>query len=101
MLAEDIARNRLARAKLFALDLMQQARSDRLGLVAFAGSAFLQCPLTLDDAAFRQSVEALDVNVIPEGGTALAEAIQAALTTFKETDNHKVLVLFTDGEDQD
>src|SRR5262249_5074892 len=55
MLAEDIAPNRLARAKLAALDLMQQARSDRLGLVAFAGEAFLQCPLTSDDAAFRQS----------------------------------------------
>ena len=55
MLAEDIAPNRLARAKLAALDLMQQAKSDRLGLVAFAGSAFLQCPLTVDDAAFRQS----------------------------------------------
>src|SRR5438552_11605975 len=57
MLAEDIAPNRLARAKLSALDLMQQARSDRLGLVAFAGSAFLQCPLTVADVAFRQSVE--------------------------------------------
>jgi Ca-activated chloride channel family protein len=54
MLAEDIAPNRLARAKLAALDLMQQAKSDRLGLIAFAGSAFLQCPLTIDDAAFRQ-----------------------------------------------
>jgi Ca-activated chloride channel family protein len=101
MLAEDIAPNRLARAKLAALDLMQQARSDRLGLVAFAGSAFLQCPLTIDDAAFRQSVEALDVNVIPQGGTALAEAIDTALTAFKEADNHKVLVLMTDGEDHD
>src|SRR3954466_15707908 len=57
MLAEDIAPNRLVRAKLAALDLMQQARSDRLGLIAFAGSAFLQCPLTIDDAVFRQSVE--------------------------------------------
>ena len=101
MLAEDIAPNRLARAKLAALDLMQQAKSDRLGLVAFAGSAFLQCPLTIDDAAFRQSVEALDVNIIPQGGTALAEAIETALTAFKEGDNHKVLVLFTDGEDHD
>jgi Ca-activated chloride channel family protein len=86
---------------LAALDLMQQARSDRLGLVAFAGSAFLQCPLTIDDAAFRQSVQALDVNVIPQGGTALAEAIETALTAFKEADNHKVLVLMTDGEDHD
>jgi Ca-activated chloride channel family protein len=101
MLAEDIPPNRLARAKLAALDLMHQAKSDRLGLVAFAGSAFLQCPLTIDDVAFRQSVEALDVHTIPEGGTALAEAIETALTAFKEGDNHKVLVLMTDGEDHD
>jgi Ca-activated chloride channel family protein len=89
MLAEDIAPNRLARAKLAALDLMQQAKSDRLGLVAFAGSAFLQCPLTIDDAAFRQSVEALDVNIIPQGGTAVAEAINTARKAFKEGDNYK------------
>ena len=101
MLAEDIAPNRLSRAKLAALDLMQRAKSDRLGLVAFAGSAFLQCPLTIDDAAFRQSVEALDVNTIPQGGTALAEAIQTALTAYKEGDNYKILVLLTDGEDHD
>jgi Ca-activated chloride channel family protein len=101
MLAEDIAPNRLARAKLAALELMQRARTDRLGLVAFAGSAFLQCPLTIDDAAFRQSVEALNVNIIPQGGTAIAEAIETALTAFKEGDNYKVLVLFTDGEDHD
>jgi Ca-activated chloride channel family protein len=101
MLAEDIAPNRLARAKLAALELMQRARSDRLGVVAFAGSAFLQCPLTIDDAAFRQSVEALNVNIIPQGGTAIAEAIETALTAFKEEDNYKVLVLFTDGEDHD
>ncbi len=101
MLAEDIKPNRLARAKLAALELMQRARSDRLGLVAFAGTAFLQCPLTIDDAAFRQSVEALDVNIIPQGGTAIAEAIETALTAYKEGDNYKVLVLFTDGEDHD
>ena len=101
MLAEDIAPNRLARAKLAALDLMQQAQSDRLGLVAFAGGAFLQCPLTIDDNAFKQSVETLDVNIIPQGGTAVAEAINTALGAFKEGDNFKVLVLFTDGEDND
>jgi len=101
MLAEDITPNRLQRAKLAALDLMQQAKSDRLGLVAFAGGAFLQCPLTIDDNAFKQSVETLDVNIIPQGGTALAEAISTALAAFKEGDNFKVLVLFTDGEDND
>jgi Ca-activated chloride channel family protein len=99
MLAQDIAPSRLERAKLAALDLMQLAHSDRLGLVAFAGRAFLQCPLTADDTAFRQSVEMLDVNIIPQGGTSLAEAINTAFTAFKEGDNHKALVLFTDGED--
>ena len=101
MLAEDIAPNRLARAKLAALELMQSAKSDRLGLVAFAGTAFLQCPLTIDDSAFRQSVESLDVNTLPQGGTAIAEAIDTAQSAFKEGDNYRVLVLFTDGEDQD
>jgi len=101
MLAEDISPSRLARAKLAALDLMQLAKSDRLGLVAFAGTAFLQCPLTIDDVAFRQSLDALDVNIIPQGGTAIAEAIQTAQTAFKEGDNHRALVLMTDGEDHD
>ena len=101
MLAEDISPSRLARAKLAALDLTQLAKSDRLGLVAFAGTACLQCPLTIDDVAFRQSLDALDVNIIPQGGTAIAEAIQTAQTAFKEGDNHRVLVLMTDGEDHD
>lgn len=99
MLATDITPNRLARAKLAALDLMNQAKSDRLGLVAFAGSAFLECPLTIDDAAYRQSVEALDVNSISEGGTAIGDAIDEATKAYNEGGNYKVLVLFTDGED--
>ena len=101
MLAADIPPNRLERAKLAALDLMKLAKNDRLGLVAFAGSSFLQCPLTLDEEAFRQGVAALDVNIIPQGGTAIAETIQTALAAFKDGDNHKILVLFTDGEDHE
>jgi Ca-activated chloride channel family protein len=101
MLATDIAPNRLARAKLAALELMQSAGTDRLGLVAFAGDAFLECPLTIDNTAFQQSVQTLDVNSIPQGGTALAAAINTALTAFKENGHYKVLVLFTDGEDND
>jgi Ca-activated chloride channel family protein len=101
MLATDIAPNRLERAKLAALELMQRAGTDRMGLIAFAGDAFLECPLTIDNMAFQQSVQALDVNSIPQGGTALAAAINTALTAFKEKDHYKVLVLFTDGEDND
>jgi Ca-activated chloride channel family protein len=101
MLAADIAPDRLTRARLAALELMQKAGTDRMGLVAFAGDAFLECPLTIDNTAFQQSVQALDVNTIPQGGTALAAAIHTALTAFKEDSQHKVLVLFTDGEDND
>src|SRR6059058_5919373 len=63
MLAEDVRPNRLSRARLAALDLMKLAKNDRLALVPFAGAAFLQCPLTLDDDAFRQSVDALVVGI--------------------------------------
>jgi Ca-activated chloride channel family protein len=101
MLATDIAPNRLTRARLAALELMQKAGTDRMGLVAFAGDAFLECPLTIDNTAFQQCVQALDVNSIPQGGTAIAAAIKTALTAFKEGNHHKVLVLFTDGEDND
>lgn len=102
MLAQDVAPNRLEKAKLAAYDLMRQAKNDRLGLVAFAGTAFLQSPLTLDDQAFRQGVDALNVGIIPQGGTALSAAIRTSLEAFeKNNDNHKVMVLFTDGEDHD
>lgn len=102
MLAEDLKPNRLERAKLAALDLLQLTKSDRLGLVAFAGSAFLQCPLTLDDDAFSQSVNALQIGIIPQGGTALGETIDTCVKAFKEEgDNHKVIVLITDGEDHE
>jgi Ca-activated chloride channel family protein len=101
MLATDIAPDRLERAKLAALELMQRAGADRLGLVAFAGDAFLECPLTVDNAAFQQSVQALDVNSISAGGTDLADAINTALTAFKESGHHKALVLLTDGEDNE
>jgi Ca-activated chloride channel homolog len=99
MLAADIAPNRLERARLAALELMQDAGTDRLGLVAFAGDAFLECPLTVDNTAFQESVRALDVNTLPEGGTSLAAAINTSLAAFKDGDREKALVLLTDGED--
>lgn len=102
MLAADVAPDRLTRAKLAALDLQRLARTDRLALVAFAGTAFLQCPLTLDDNAFQQSVNLLTVDFLPQGGTALGEAIDVGLTAFKDSgSNHRVLVIFSDGEDHD
>jgi Ca-activated chloride channel homolog len=102
MLADDLRPNRLERAKLAALDVMRVAHSDRLALVPFAGTAFLQCPLTLDQEAFRQNVQALGVGIMPQGGTALAEAIRVSHAAFeKGTDNTKVMLLLTDGEDHE
>ncbi len=101
MLAQDISPNRLTRSKLAALDLARLAKTDRVGLVAFAGSAFLQCPLTLDEDAFRQSLDAVEVGIIPQGGTAVSEAIRTSMSAFKEKDNYKALVIFTDGEDHE
>jgi Ca-activated chloride channel family protein len=75
---------------------------DRVALVAFAGSAFLQCPLTLDYGAFGQSLEAVEVGIIPKGGTALAAAIDTSLEAFEgRQGSHQALVLITDGEDHE
>jgi Ca-activated chloride channel family protein len=102
MSTQDLAPNRMARAKLAALELMPLARTDRLGLVAFAGTAFLQCPLTVDDEAYRQSLNLIDVGFIPQGGTAIGEAIRVALKAFKEDENNeKAIILITDGEDHE
>ncbi len=102
MLATDLAPNRITRAKLAALDLLKSAENDRLGLVAFAGTAFLQCPLTVDHSAFAQSLSTVEVGILPEGGTDLARAIETAQRAFGEdNDSFKVLILLTDGEDHE
>jgi len=100
MLAQDVKPNRLTRAKLAVTDLVSKLGGDRVGLIAFAGTAFLQSPLTLDYDAFQQTLDALDIGVIPEEGTDIASAIEAAEDAFgKEEKNIKILVLITDGED--
>ncbi len=100
MLAEDIRPNRLARAKLAVEDLAERVPGDRFGLIAFAGDAFLQTPLTLDRDVFAMSLAALDTDVIPVGGTDVAAAIRAAEDAFKSGENNrKILVILSDGED--
>lgn len=99
MLANDIKPNRLIRAKLAIEDFVNQLEGDRIGLVAFSGSAFLQCPLTLDYDAFFQSLDAIDTNVISAGGTDIAAALQEAEAAFSSDNNFKILILITDGED--
>lgn len=102
MLATDVKPSRLARAKLAVHDLVSQLHGDRVGLVAFAGRAFAQCPLTLDYGAVAQSLDAIDVGIIPKGGTALAEAIDTAREAFEGREGkHQVIILITDGEDHE
>jgi Ca-activated chloride channel family protein len=100
MLAEDLTPNRLERARLGIIDFVSRLEGDRVGLIPFAGSAFALCPLTLDYEAFRESLNALDTDLIPRQGTDLASAIKEAERLFDENgNNHRVLVLLTDGED--
>ena len=99
MLAEDVKPNRLERSKFGIMDFVSKLEGDRVGLLPFAGTAFLMCPLTLDYDAFRNSLEALDTEIIPQGGTDLASAIDEAEAAFSNDANHKILVLVTDGED--
>jgi Ca-activated chloride channel family protein len=100
MLATDVSPTRLARAKLFTQDLVRLLGGDRVGLVAFAGSAFLQAPLTLDQNAIINSLGELDTTVIPKGGTNIAAAIATAREAFgKAEGNTRALVILTDGEE--
>lgn len=102
MLATDVKPNRLERAKLAVLDMVKLLQGDRIGLVTFAGTAFLECPLTLDYAAFERSLRAQQVGIIPVGGTSIARAIAAALAGFEARQGkHEALVLITDGEDHE
>ena len=100
MLAQDVKPDRLTRAKMAVEDLLAKMDGDRVGLVAFAGNAFLQCPLTLDYDAFRQSLDALDTKIIPRGGTDIASAIRETEAALEGNgNNERILVLLTDGED--
>ncbi len=100
MLAEDIKPNRLTQAKRELGLLINNLDGDRAGVVAFAGSAFMQCPLTLDYGAAKMLLNVLDISQMPVPGTNLADAIDAACDAFGDKDKkHKALVLLTDGED--
>jgi len=102
MLVEDIAPNRLERARREILDFIKVVGGDRVGLIAFAGAAFIQCPLTLDYAALEMFLSALQPDLIPVPGTDLGAAIDLGLAAFdEESATDKVILLITDGEDNE
>ncbi|MDZ4817016.1 MAG: VWA domain-containing protein, partial [Verrucomicrobiota bacterium] len=100
MLARDMSPSRLERAKIAILEATEHLEGDRVGLIGFSGGAFLQCPLTVDHEAFRQSLLALDEKAIPRGGTDISAAIHEAMRVYSvSTKQSKVLILITDGEE--
>ena len=99
MLATDIKPTRLERAKREIIDLLKMMHADRAGLVAFSGSAILQCPLTLDHSGFSLFLKVLEPDYLPMGGTDLSGAIATALNGFEwDVASEKAIILITDGE---
>jgi Ca-activated chloride channel family protein len=102
MLAEDVKPNRLQQSKWGIRDLVRELRGDRIGLVAFAGSSFLQCPLTIDYAAFLLTLDDVYAGIIPRGGTAIRQALLTAMEGFEDqTEADRAIILVTDGEDHE
>lgn len=102
MLSNDVPPNRLERVKLATQDLINELQGDRVGLIAFAGRAFLQAPLTIDYGAAVEAINDLDTNTIPEGGSNISQAIDLAVGIYgKSAIGNRALIIFTDGEELD
>lgn len=106
MLATDVKPNRLTRSKFAVKDLLKKLNGDRVGLIAFAGTSFLQCPLTIDYNGFMLALDDLNADTIPRGGTSISSAIKEAIGAFSAgggksapDKKYKVLVVISDGED--
>jgi Ca-activated chloride channel family protein len=100
MLTDDLKPSRLVRTQLAATDLVKRLRGDRVGLMPFAGSAFMYAPITPDIDALLESMDSLDTEIIPRGGSNLSRPIDLAIETFAKagTTDQQVLILFSDGE---
>ncbi len=99
MLTEDIKPNRLMKAKHQISKLADYLKGDRIGLVIFAGTSHLQCPLTVDYGAFRMYLDTVNVNTLPVPGTDLPDALAKAIIAFPGVEKkYKVIILLTDGE---
>ncbi|MGD8922971.1 MAG: VWA domain-containing protein [Candidatus Zixiibacteriota bacterium] len=100
MLARDMKPSRLEKAKQQLYSIIDRLEGDRIGIVAFAGDAFVQCPLTLDYAAAQMLLSVIDNQTVSKQGTNLGYAIETANQSFKKDETaQRVLILLTDGED--
>ncbi|MDD4848149.1 MAG: VWA domain-containing protein [Bacteroidales bacterium] len=102
MNAQDIKPSRIESSKRSILQLIDQLGGDRIGIVVFAGKAFVQLPITTDYSAARMFLNTINTNIVPTQGTAIAEAITKAMESFNFEDTHgKAIVIITDGEDHE
>ena len=102
MLGKDISPNRLEKSKLELAGLIDRLKGDRIGIVAFAGDAIIQCPLTLDKNAAKLFLSTISTSLIPAQGTAITKAIDTAVRAFAGKEKEfKAVVVLTDGEDHE
>ncbi|MEW7289439.1 vWA domain-containing protein [Aquimarina sp. 2304DJ70-9] len=102
MLAEDIAPNRLEKSKQLITQIINNLASDRIGIIAYAGSAFPQLPITTDYASGKMFLQAMNTDMLSSQGTAIHEAIELAKTYYNdEEQTNRVLFLVSDGEDHE
>ena len=102
MLAEDLQPNRLMRAKQSISKLIDRLDGDRIGLIVFAGEAYVQLPITTDYSAAKLFLSTINTNIVPTQGTAIGKAIGLALNSFNMTnDQSKAIIIITDGENHE
>ena len=102
MLAEDVVPNRLQRAKLDIKEMLEVLPGDRVGLITFAGTSTLTCPLTVDYGSFRLALEGVDRRSTPRGGTNIGDAVRHAADSFSDdVKDHKAIIVISDGGETD
>jgi len=101
MLAQDIKPSRLQRARQAISKLVDDLKNDRIGIIVFAGNAYVQLPITTDYSAAKLFLSTINTDIVPTQGTAIAEAIDLAIESFDKNDHNKAIVIITDGEDHE
>ena len=102
MKAQDIVPDRMLKAKQLVSNLIDQMANDRIGLIVFAGNAYLQMPLTVDYYAGKMYLKTIDADMMPTQGTAIADAVDLAKRSFNQDESqHKILIIISDGENHE
>ena len=101
MNAEDIAPNRLERSKQAINNIINKLRGDRIGIIVFAGNAYVQLPITTDYAAAKLFLSTINTSLIPSQGTEIGAAINLAAKSFGNSENSKAIIVISDGEDHE